>query len=61
MADTLNWFLGRIGTTHQLTSAFHPRVNGKCGHTNGVIGAMLNKFVGNHRSSWDRYLLQVFT
>lgn len=58
MADTLRRYLDRMGTSHKLTSAYHPRANGKCERLNGLLGSMINKYVGKNRSSWDRYLLQ---
>lgn len=56
MSKVLSLYLGRIKTHHQLTSAFHPRSNGKCERKNGILKQMLRKYVKGNISSWDTYL-----
>ncbi|KAG1468527.1 hypothetical protein G6F56_003781 [Rhizopus delemar] len=46
----------RIKTTHKLTSAFHPRTNGKCERLNGILKTMLRKFVHGAIHMWDEYV-----
>jgi transposase InsO family protein len=58
MSDVLQRYLQKLNIKHMATSAYHPRSNGKCERLNGVIGHMLNKYVGAHRVRWDQYLHQ---
>jgi transposase InsO family protein len=58
MSDVLQRYLQMLNIKHLATSAYHPRSNGKCERLNGVIGHMLNKYVGAHRVRWDQYLHQ---
>jgi len=58
MPDVLQRYLQKLHIKHMATSAYHPRANGKCERLNGVIGHMLNKYVGSHRVRWDQYLHQ---
>jgi transposase InsO family protein len=58
MSDVLQRYLQKLNIKHLATSAYHPRSNGKCERLNGVIGHMLNKYVGAHRVRWDQYLHQ---
>ncbi|KAG1282954.1 hypothetical protein G6F66_011024 [Rhizopus arrhizus] len=46
----------RIRTTHKLTSAFHPRTNGKCERLNGIFKAMLRKYVHGAIHMWDCFV-----
>ena len=58
MSEVLQRYLEKMHIKHKATSAYHPRSNGKCERFNGMIGQMLNKYVGSHRHSWDKYLHQ---
>jgi hypothetical protein len=58
MSDVLQRYLTKMNVKHKATSAYHPRSNGKCERLNGVLGHMINKYVGTHRHSWDQYLHQ---
>lgn len=58
MSDVLQRYLAKLNIKHKATSAYHPRSNGKCERLNGVLGHMINKYVGTHRHSWDQYLHQ---
>ncbi|KAJ8651750.1 hypothetical protein O0I10_012677 [Lichtheimia ornata] len=40
----LDYYLGRLKAKHNLTSAFHPRSNGKVERTNGILKSMLRKY-----------------
>lgn len=46
----------RIKTTHKLTSAFHPRTNGKCERLNGILKTMLRKLVHGAIHMWDEFV-----
>ena len=49
-------YLKRIGVNHKLTSAFHPRTNGKVERYNGIIKTMLKKYVMGETHRWDDFV-----
>src|SRR4030095_302048 len=52
-------YLEKIKTVHKGTSPYHPRTNGKVERLNGIIGAMLGKFLLNKPTKlWDLHLDQ---
>ena len=44
MSSILANYLGRLKTNHVLTSAFHPRTNGKAERTNSILKQMLRRY-----------------
>jgi flagellar biosynthesis GTPase FlhF len=59
MSEVLRSYLDKLKTKHRLTSAYHPRTNGKTERTNGILGRALTKYVGNKmRHKWDLFLDQ---
>ncbi|EIE92297.1 hypothetical protein RO3G_17168 [Rhizopus delemar RA 99-880] len=46
----------RLNTTHRMTSAFHPRSNGKCERLNGILKTMLRKYVHGAIHIWDQFV-----
>lgn len=55
-SELVEEYLKRIGVKHKLTSAFHPRTNGKVERYNGVIKSMLRKYVLGDITIWDQYV-----
>jgi hypothetical protein len=49
----------RLNIKHLATSAYHPHTNGKCKCLNGILGHIISKYVGTHRTRWDQYLHQL--
>ncbi|KAG2191851.1 hypothetical protein INT47_002866, partial [Mucor saturninus] len=49
-------YLSRIKSNHRLTSAFHPRTNGKCERLNGTLKQMLRKYTNGALHLWDNFL-----
>ncbi|KAG1001557.1 hypothetical protein G6F27_012762 [Rhizopus arrhizus] len=49
-------YTDRVKVTHKLTSAFHPRTNGKCERLNGVLKVMLRKYVHGAIHMWDEFV-----
>lgn len=49
-------YIARIKLRHVFTSAYHPRSNGKCERTNGILKQMLRKYVNGAVNHWDQYL-----
>ncbi|KAJ8663288.1 hypothetical protein O0I10_000526 [Lichtheimia ornata] len=56
MGKFLDYYLGRLKAKHNLTSAFHPRSNGKVERTNGILKSMLRKYVHGEIHRWDDFL-----
>lgn len=56
MSKLVKHYSERIKTTHKLTSAFHPRTNGKCERLNGILKTMLRKLVHGAIHMWDEYV-----
>lgn len=56
MAAAVDNYLGRLKIKHKLTSAFHPRTNGKVERLNGVLKQMLRKFVQGAIHCWDQFI-----
>ncbi|KAG1225834.1 hypothetical protein G6F67_009193 [Rhizopus microsporus] len=46
----------RVNITHKMTSAFHPRSNGKCERLNGILKSMLRKYVHGAIHIWDQFV-----
>lgn len=57
-SNILAHYLGRLHLRHGLTSAYHPRTNGKVERANGVLKTMLRKYVDGAISHWDHFLEQ---
>jgi hypothetical protein len=55
-SDLVKEYLKRIGTNHKLTSAYHPRTNGKAERFNGIIKSMLRKYVNGALHRWDDFV-----
>ncbi|KAG2190801.1 hypothetical protein INT47_010410, partial [Mucor saturninus] len=49
-------YLARLKVTHRLTSAFHPRTNGKCERLNGTIKQMIRKYTNGAIHRWDMFI-----
>ena len=49
-------YLKRVGANHKLTSAYHPRSNGKVERFNGVIKQMLRKYTNGALHRWDDFV-----
>lgn len=56
MSTVVKLYLERIHTNHKLTSAFHPRTNGKCERLNGILKTMLRKYVHGAIHIWDKFV-----
>ncbi|EIE84465.1 hypothetical protein RO3G_09175 [Rhizopus delemar RA 99-880] len=56
MSKVVKQYISRIKTKHNLTSAFHPRSNGKCERLNQLFKKMLTKYVNGNVHSWDDYM-----
>lgn len=56
MSTVIKRYMERIKTNHKFTSAFHPRTNGKCERLNGIIKAMLRKYVHGAIHIWDQFV-----
>ncbi|KAG2190799.1 hypothetical protein INT47_010346 [Mucor saturninus] len=56
MSQILAYYIKKIKLHHKLTSAFHPRTNGKCERLNGILKQMLRKYVNGAIHRWDEYL-----
>ncbi|KAG2190788.1 hypothetical protein INT47_000170 [Mucor saturninus] len=56
MSHILSFYIKKIKLHHKLTSAFHPRTNGKCERLNGILKQMLRKYVHGAINRWDEYL-----
>jgi transposase InsO family protein len=52
----LSAYMKKIKSKHLLTSAYHPRTNGKCERLNGILKTMLRKYVNGALHRWDDYL-----
>lgn len=57
-SKVLAHYLGRLHANHHLTSAYHPRTNGKAERTNGVLKTMLRTYVNGAIYHWDHFLDQ---
>ncbi|CDH61294.1 retrotransposon ty3-gypsy subclass [Lichtheimia corymbifera JMRC:FSU:9682] len=55
-SKVLAHYTRRVKMNHKLTSAFHPRTNGKCERLNGTFKAMIRKYVNGALHIWDEYL-----
>lgn len=55
-SKVLAHYTKRVNINHKLTSAFHPRTNGKCERLNGTLKTMLRKYVNGALHLWDDYL-----
>jgi len=49
-------YVKRLGSHHKLTSAFHPRTNGKVERYNGTVKNMLRKYVQGALHRWDEFV-----
>ncbi|OBZ81591.1 Transposon Tf2-6 polyprotein, partial [Choanephora cucurbitarum] len=49
-------YVKRLSVNHELTSAFHPRTNGKVERYNGVLKQMLRKYVNGAIHRWDDFV-----
>ncbi|OBZ81557.1 Transposon Tf2-9 polyprotein, partial [Choanephora cucurbitarum] len=49
-------YLRKVGVNHKLTSAYHPRSNGKVERFNGVIKQMLRKYTNGALHRWDDFV-----
>ncbi|SAM00569.1 hypothetical protein [Absidia glauca] len=49
-------YLGRLQVYHKMTSAFHPRTNGKCERLNGTLKNMIKKYAKGALHRWDDFL-----
>jgi hypothetical protein len=58
MDRVLQGYLRKCRVKHNFTSAFHPRANGAVERLNGVLKAMLTKYVGGNVRIWDRFVEQ---
>ena len=56
MSTVVKLYMNRIKTNHKFTSAFHPRTNGKCERLNGILKAMLRKYVNGAIHIWDKFV-----
>jgi hypothetical protein len=56
MSHVVKLYMQRIKTNHKFTSAFHPRTNGKCERLNGILKAMLRKYVNGAIHIWDKFV-----
>jgi hypothetical protein len=56
MSHVVKLYMNRIKTNHKFTSAFHPRTNGKCERLNGILKAMLRKYVNGAIHIWDQFV-----
>ncbi|KAG1177838.1 hypothetical protein G6F36_010757 [Rhizopus arrhizus] len=56
MSKIVKQYIKKIKTKHNLTSAFHPRSNGKCERLNQTFKRMLIKYVNGDVHSWDEHM-----
>ncbi|KAG1177351.1 hypothetical protein G6F36_010832 [Rhizopus arrhizus] len=56
MSKVVKQYISKIKSKHNLTSAFHPRSNGKCERLNQTFKKMLTKYVNGDIHSWDDYM-----
>ncbi|KAG1136414.1 hypothetical protein G6F37_011734 [Rhizopus arrhizus] len=56
MSKVVKQYIQKIKSKHNLTSAFHPRSNGKCERLNQTFKRMLIKYVNGEVHSWDEYV-----
>lgn len=56
MSKVVKQYMRKIKTKHNLTSAFHPRSNGKCERLNQTFKRMLIKYVNGEVHSWDEHM-----
>lgn len=58
-ASAMGLVFERLGMKHRGTTPYHPRTNDAVERYNGVLGAMLTKYLVNHPiKEWDQYLEQ---
>lgn len=56
MSKLVQLYCQRVRINHKMTSAFHPRTNGKCERFNGIIKTMLRKYVHGAIHMWDDFV-----
>jgi transposase InsO family protein len=57
--EAMETFLQPTKVKHQTTTPYHPQTNGKIERFNGIIRAMLTKYLyGKPIRMWDEYLTQ---
>jgi len=56
MSNVVKLYMHRVKVNHKFTSAFHPRTNGKCERLNGILKAMLRKYVNGAIFMWDKFV-----
>ncbi|KAG1471288.1 hypothetical protein G6F57_011442 [Rhizopus arrhizus] len=56
MAKVVKQYIKKIKAKHVLTSAFHPRTNGKCERLNQTFKKMLTKYVNGEVHNWDEHI-----
>jgi hypothetical protein len=55
-SNIVKHYLKKLDVHHKLTSAFHPRTNGKCERLNGTLKAALRKYTNGALHRWDDFL-----
>ncbi|KAG1369131.1 hypothetical protein G6F61_012599 [Rhizopus arrhizus] len=56
LSKLVKHYTERVKITHRMTSAFHPRSNGKCERLNGILKTMLRKYVHGAIHIWDQFV-----
>jgi hypothetical protein len=46
----------KLGVEHRVTSAYHPRANGKTEKSNGVLLSVIRKLAMEHKEDWPAYI-----
>lgn len=55
-SNIVKHYIKKLNVKHKLTSAFHPRTNGKCERLNGTSKAALRKYTNGALHRWDDFL-----
>ncbi|KAG1077289.1 hypothetical protein G6F42_024944 [Rhizopus arrhizus] len=55
-SELVQEYVKLLGSHHKLTSAFHPRTNGKVERYNGTVKNMLRKYVQGALHRWDEFV-----
>jgi transposase InsO family protein len=55
-SNIVKHYLQKLNVHYKLTSAFHPRINGKCERLNGTLKAALRKYTNGALHRWDDFL-----
>ena len=58
-AQVVEYYLQKLATRHQNTTAYHSQINEKVKNLNSTLSDMLTKYLaGKSMKLWDKYLLQ---